>query len=483
MLPRVAVPPIRAAAALTTALLLVACAPDAPAPDADLVIRGASVLDVATGTLSPPQDLFIAGDRITAIAPAGDLESPENAQLVDAEGRTVIPGLWDAHVHSAAATRWHFPLLLAHGVTAVRNLHTSLPDPFRAVDSIARAVSAGTLLGPRFLANGPIIDGAPSVQPGAVEVADAAEARAAVDGLADAGARFIKVYDELSPALFDVVAEQAASRGLAVDGHLPLGVTAHDAAAAGMRTIEHGMALTLACSSEAEAITAARAAQLEGPTLPFPQNMIAYFDLVERANDTSDPGLCREGAQALVDAGVAVTPTLVNGRSMRDPLETMAADDASSLLPRGLHAEWEAQAASPEEQGFLATMGPVAEAGERDFAVLREAGVTLLAGSDIGNTYLVPGRSLHHELALMVELGLSPIEALRTATLNPARVFGMADSLGVVEAGYLADLVVLEGNPADDIGQVGNVVGVVRAGHWLDRAELDAAVAAALAGG
>lgn len=471
----------RATPALTGALVLAACAPDAP--DADLVIRGASVLDVATGTLAAPQDLFIAGDRITLIAAAGELEPRAETRVVEAEGRTVIPGLWDAHVHSAAATDWHFPLLLAHGVTSVRNLHTSLPDPLGAVDSIAQAVSTGSLLGPRFLANGPLIDDVPSIQPGAVEVADAAAARAAVDSLADAGARFIKVYDNLSPELFRVVVEQAASRGLPVDGHLPLGVTAQEAAAAGMRTIEHGMALTLGCSTDAEAITAERVAQLEGPPLPFPQNMMAWFGLVARANATADPGLCLQAARALADAGVAVTPTLVNGRSMLDPFETMASDDADALLPAALRAEWQAQAGSPEEQGFLATMGPVAEAGERDFAVLREAGVTLLAGTDIGNAYLVPGRSVHHELALMVELGLSPIEALRTATLHPARVFGMADSLGMVETGYLADLVLLEGNPADDIAQVGRVIGVVRAGRWLDRSELDAAVEAALGGG
>lgn len=476
-------PRLRAPALATAVLAVLAGCGDPPAPAADLVLRDVAVVDVTTGEVSASRDLYVDGSRISAILPAGRAAVPEGARVVEGEGRVVIPGLWDAHVHSAGALEWHFPLLLAHGVTSVRNMHTSVDDALHLVDSIARAVADGALAGPRFIANGPILDGSPAIQPGSVEVGSPAEARAAVDSLADGGADFIKVYENLTPELFLAVAGRARERGIAVDGHLPLGVLPEEAAAAGMRTIEHGGALTLGCSTEAEAITAARVAQLEGPPLPFPQSMIAQFDLVGRALQTADPELCRRGAEALARGGVAVTPTLINGRSMLDPLGVMVAADADALLPGGLAEAWRAQASSPGEQQFLGTMGPWVEAGERDLAVLHEAGVTLLAGTDIGNTYLVPGRTLHDELVLFVEHGLTPLEALQTATLNPARVFGMADSLGTVAEGQVADLVLLDADPLADIANVRQVAGVVRNGEWMDRAGLDAAVAAAVGGG
>lgn len=176
---------------LAVACLALACG-DGPAPRADLVLRGASVIDVVGGSTSPDQDIFITGERVTAIRPSGG-GLPSDAQVVDVSGQFVIPGLWDMHVHSAANTSWHFPVLLAHGITGVRNMHSTVDDALGLTDSIRTAVASGRTLGPRFVANGPIVDGDPSPWDGAVVVRTEAETRAAVDSLARGGAEFIKV--------------------------------------------------------------------------------------------------------------------------------------------------------------------------------------------------------------------------------------------------------------------------------------------------
>ena len=187
-----------------------------------VAIRGATLVDVMDGSLRPGQTVLIGGNRIVTVGPTGAVRIPDDVELLDAEGAYLIPGLWDMHVHSAASADWHFPLFLAHGVTGVRNMHTSVDNPLALTTAIKRRLAEGELLGPRFLANGPILDGAPAIQPGSVSASDPVTGRALVDSLAAAGADFIKVYDNLSPETYDAVLARARSRAIPVDGHLPM---------------------------------------------------------------------------------------------------------------------------------------------------------------------------------------------------------------------------------------------------------------------
>lgn len=440
-----------------------------------VVLRDVTVVDVKTGALQPGRTILIRGNRIAVIGPVAEVAIPAGATVVPGTGRYLIPGLWDAHVHSAASTGWHFPLFVANGITAVRNMHSTSDTALGLTNAIKRRVASGALLGPRMLANGPIIDGEPGSWEGAVVVHDAAGARAAVDSLAAGGADFIKVYDNLTREEYLAITREAKSVGIPVDGHLPFQVPPEMAAAARQRTIEHLSGMTMGCSSRADSLRAAHLRLVQRGPLPFPQGMIAFFQLVRSAIDSRDSVACARTAELFRREGVVAVPTLVmaaaNPARLQDP-------DWTRGLPPAIRREWESMAGSPAA-ALDTLLAPGFSAGLRNLRLLHAAGVTILAGTDVGNLYLVPGTSLHTELTLLVTAGLTPLEALRAATLNPARVFGMADSLGTIEEGKLADLVLLDANPLDDIANTQQIRGVVLNGRYLSREALAGLVARA----
>ncbi len=470
----------RAMAVAMLLLTIAACGDRAPT-SADLVITHATVIDVSDGTLAADQTIFVEANRIVAILPSRDASVPAGATIVDATDRYVIPGLWDAHVHSAASTDWHFPLLVAHGVTAVRNMHSTVDTALALTNALKRTLAGGELLGPRLLANGPLIDGDPPAWPGALVATTPEEGRAAVDSLASSGADFIKVYDALSPEVFLAIASQARARGIPMDGHMPMLVPPTEGAAAGMRTVEHLGGIAMGCSAKADSLrTAYTALRTQAPTMPFPDGMLATFALGRRASDTRDSAACQETVNAYRQAAVAVTPTLTMFTSGDHP-EIVLGDSAHMrLVPSAVAAEWSGMAGSSLTSTIAELMAPVAKTSLDNLRMLHNGGVVILAGTDLGNPFLVPGASLHDELALLVAAGLSPLEALQTATHNPARVFGLADSLGSLGPGMIADLVLLTANPLDDIGNVRLVAGVVLNGRYLDRTTLDQIVSDAV---
>ena len=450
-------------------LLLGACA---QTQTANLAIRGATVVDVTTGALLSDQTVLVDGNRIVAIGPAHAVAVPDAADVLEAAGGYLIPGLWDAHVHSAGSVGWHFPLYVTHGITSVRNMHSGADDPLDLVLSIKRRVTAGELLGPRFLANGNVVDGAPPVWPGSVVVENAEAARAAVDSLADGGADFIKVYDRLTPGAYFAALDRAKERGIPVDGHLPFLIRPEEAVAAGQRTFEHTSGITMGCASGSDALRADYVSYLERvPEMPpYPDQMVEFFRLVRRALEARDPELCRRAARSFREHGVVTVPTLVNNAA-DDPRGFVADAERMNLMPRWVREEWRTMAEGPDLLGEL--LGPVAESGIGNVRVLHEEGVVILAGTDVGNPFLVPGLSLHRELERLTEAGLSPLEALQAATLLPARVFGVEDSLGTVETGKLADLVLLEANPLEAITNTRRIRAVVIDGRLLRRSDLD----------
>ncbi|REJ74849.1 MAG: hypothetical protein DWQ36_13850 [Acidobacteria bacterium] len=449
--------------------LLAGCA---QAPSADLAIRDVTIVDVADGTLHPAQTVLVKGNRIVAVGPADAVAIARSAEVVDGEGGYLAPGLWDAHVHSATSTGWHFPLYLAHGITSVRNMHTSAEGALELVLSIKQQLADGEMRGPRFLANGAVIDGDPPVWPGSVVVRNAEEARAAVDRLADGGADFLKVYDRLSPEAYFAILERAAERGIPVDGHVPPLVPPEEAAASGQRTFEHTSGIAAGCNAEATALRADYAAYLERvPEMPpFPDQLVGFFRLVRRQFDARDAELCVEAARIFSEHGVVSVPTLV-ANSGSDPQGFVADASRLDLLPPSVGEAWRAMAGGPDPIGEL--LGAVDATILDNVRLLHEAGVPILAGTDVGNPFLVPGESLHRELERLTEAGLSPLEALQAATVLPARVFGLEDSLGTVEAGKLADLVLLEGDPLQGISNTRRIRAVIADGRLYRRSELD----------
>lgn len=457
-----------------------AAQPTSPAvdrPAAAVAITGVTVVDVAGGRRLPGQTVLIGGRRILAVGRR--VAIPPDARVVDGRGRFLIPGLWDMHVHSAASVHREFPLYLALGITGVRNMHSTVDTALGLTNAIKRRLLDGTLVGPRFIANGPILDGAGSVHRGALVVRDAEEARRAVDSLARGGADFVKLYDYLPREAFLAAVAAARMHGLPVAAHVPYSLSTREAAEAGLTSLEHMRGLEYDCSpigdslrAEVSASVAALAAGRVKPADVFPVRERALAAAVA----TRDEARCAAAVAALRRHGTWVVPTL--GWGSNDGAVIVADSARMRFVPARTRAQW----ARTVEEDRTAPEGAWAKrntAERRNVPLLRRAGVPLLAGTDVGDFGLVAGFALHDDLAQLVATGLSPAEALRTATLNPARFLGATDSLGTVASGKLADLVLLDGDPLADIANTRRIRAVVHDGRFLDRSALDALLATA----
>jgi imidazolonepropionase-like amidohydrolase len=453
-----------------------------------IAIRGVTVVDVRDGSLHPEHTVLVAGNRIAAVGPNHEVAVPDGAEIVEAAGCYVIPGLWDMHVHSVAnvavdrsdellaAQEWHFSLFLAHGVTGVRNMNDGTGDvTLELTKSVKRRLADGDLRGPpRFITAGPSVDGDPPLGSNSVVVRTAAEARIAVDQLASNGADLVKVYENLSREAYFAIIDEAHRRRIPVDGHVPFRVTPEEAADAGQRTAEHPEALAAGCST----IATAERKRFENvladyDSLPENEKFLAMFRHTRALYDSRDPAACASAIEAYRRNGVAVTADLLVYHHVVHAEQVLADEARMRLVPQQIRRNWEKWLGSESTREFQSILRPIIPLELENVRLLKEAEVLLLAGTDVGVPLQVPGISLHVELQRLVEAGLTPLEALQAATLNPARVLEMANSLGTVEPGKLADLVLLDANPLDDIRNTQKIRAVVADGRLSRRAELD----------
>jgi len=410
-----------------------------------------TVVDVVRGVLVPDQTVVVYGGRIDRMGPADDVPLDREVLVIDAEGAFLIPGLWDMHVHHIEdhAT---LPLYLVHGVTGVRAMGG---DPEACVDT-REAITRRELLGPRIATAGAFLDGRwPGEERWVVKTAD--EALRAIERLDALGVDFVKVHETVPREAYDAVLELAPEFGLDVAGHVPQAVTYAEAVAAGQASLEH--ANQMAERNLGEGATDSQAA-LEAAVQAFAEG---------------------EGAAlfaAMVEQGTAFTPTLVAHAGIlhgADPESGVWDDPRLAWAPPALVNEW--RTTLPVDQlpaDFVPQRRLVDRAARGLVAAAQRAGVTLLAGSDVGAPHVYPGSSLADELQALVDAGLSPAEALRAATRAPAVFLDLEDQLGEIVPGRIADLVLLDADPLQDIGAVRSVRAVMTRGQLLDRATLDA---------
>ena len=411
--------------------------------------------------MQPGMSVVIRDGSILVVEPAGDIEVPSTASIVH-RGGFVLPGLWDMHVHSLSdpdkAVDELLPRYVAYGVTGIRDMGSVVSG---VVATRERLAADASLLAPDIIAAGPLLDGVrlPWYGDLPLVLTEAAEVDTTLSGLVDQGIDFFKVYDQLSPEVYRAVLAFAAARDMLVAGHPPRAVGITEAAASGQRTIEHLSVFTFGdCVDEPAAwFERALSAQFgEG-------GYSAYYGVVLEFFAAGNPPACAGAIRSLVDNGTYLTPTLVMELNDR---ERVKLDDLAWL-------EAEARSWCDTTLASIDAVDPeLREAAFSEFAEfalrLHEAGVRFLAGSDTPNYCLVPGASLHWELERLVEAGLSPGEALATATVNPAIVLGREAVDGRVAAGYRANLLVLAANPLDDIRNTRAIEGVFRGGHWID---------------
>lgn len=434
--------------AVAGALLLAGCSRGEPD---GIALTGATVIDGTDAAPRPNMVVVVRRQRIETIEPADGFTLPPRTVEVDVRGRWIIPGLVDAHVHVAD---WTLPRFLAFGVTSVRDMHGNLEGLVR----LRGVLNDGRRPGPRLYIAGSMIDGSPPTYPDAIAVTDGDSARRAVDALAVAGVDFVKGYTRLTPTVLQELVDEAQVFGLRVSAHLGL-TDAVTAARLGLRGLEHLSGIPEAAGNPEPLYAAHR------------ESFFAGWNAFERAWTTADSTALARVARELAAAKVVVTPTLVlhevfsrldDSASAGDPdLQWVPAAeidrwDVPDLVRR---AGWTAgdfaafRAARPRQDLFV--------------RAFRAAGGTLAAGSDAANQRLVPGASLHRELELLVAAGLSPAEALRSATSAAAQLLG-ADSLGILVPGRLADLVVLSADPLADIRNTRQVERVLVRGRLLD---------------
>jgi hypothetical protein len=452
-----------------------------------IVFTHVTVVDVAArdskSALKSDQTIIIAGNLITAVGKTGKVRIPPDAQVFDATGKFLIPGLWDMHTHSredAFARRFIFPLDIANGVTGVRDmagdcLKNCQPPTATTVDLIRQwraDITAGTLVGPRiFAASSPLIDGAPPAFPGAYVVKNAEEARQAVGFFKARGVDFLKVYSYLSRDAYFALADEAKRQGVVFAGHVPVAVSVAEASDAGQKSLEHMHGMQEGCSTRETELRNEQLQtldrQVKGGERPHVYPL--YIAQAQRAFDSYSGAKCGALFARFVKNGTWIVPTLVDkalmSRQANNPASLLT-DPRNKYVPRSIRfASSGAINANDATAKRLRIVRYTRMVGE-----MERAGVGLLAGTDLASRS--PGFSVHDELSLFVEGGLTPLQALQTATINPARYFG-SDQFGTVERGKLADLILLDANPLDDIRNTQRIRAVVANGRYFSRTELD----------
>jgi imidazolonepropionase-like amidohydrolase len=436
-----------------------------PAPSAT-VITHATVLNPGTSSVQRNRTVVITGDRITSVSDTEKCQLPQNARVIDAMGQYLIPGLWDMHVHSAFGD-WFpggrdiiLPLFIANGVTGVRDMGGDIP----VLMEWRKEIASGQIVGPRMVISGPMLDAyLPNGKlrfPSSIAVSTPAMAVAAVDSLKAQGVDFIKVQSVISHDAYLAAAAEAHKQGLPIVGHVPDKVRIHEVVEAGQKSIEHLMGIFEGCSTEED-------------------KFIKGEGNLKLLLTTQDQRRCDSLVKLLAQNQTWQVPTLAWQRGgtfldqrdlKRDPLDKYVPAYWRDVTWRRFTDEM-----MPDLlRDPLALRQDYFAHNLQIVGAMHRAGVPFMAGTDTApGVYIVPGFSLHDELANFVEAGFTPMEALQTATSNPAKFLGMEASFGSVEPGKIADLVLLTADPLDDVGNTRKISVVVANGHIFDRAALD----------
>ncbi len=427
-----------------------------PAPTPDLLIRNVRVVH-GDGRITRRANLAVAGgliawvDSLDGVAPPIP-SRPRAAREIDAAGRTIMPGLIDAHVHIEP---WTLPIFLEYGVTTVRDLHND-PDyvmPLTREDSPSR---------PRVIAAGALIDGPGSFWRNAIQVATVGEARAEVRRNIESGARVIKVYTRIEPALLSVIVAEAQARAIPVAAHLGM-TTALQAADQGVTSIEHLSGVPESVSDNAERLLAAH------------RDFLAGWTAFELEWLRLPPSRLDALARQLAARKVVLVPTLALHEAFARLADPDLMDDPSlASVPRTvLKGAWDPadiMTRAHWTKPVLAKFKQVLPILQRFVGTFAREGGKIAAGTDTPQQFVVPGASLHRELELLVASGLAPSDAIRAATSGAAALLGIQDRVGTIDGGKAADLVLVDGDPLVDIHSTRQIWMVVKDGVIVRRA-------------
>ena len=437
----------------------------ARAPRPTLAIRNVTVIDATGAQPLKAMTVVVSGTLSTAIQPA-KIAVAKSIPVIDGSGKFLIPGLWDMHVH-LWEKRSMFPLYVANGVTGVRDMGSD----FERTNRLRDEAMAGKRIGPDVFTSGPPVDGGGGGESkvNIIRAMSPDDGRRAVDTLEDKQTDFIKILSTLSRDTYMALAQRARVLRAPFAGHLPEAVTVIDAVNNRQRSMEHLFGLMLACSSEESELREKRAAAIRD------KNYDELRKIRDRTYETYSERKARNVFDLLRTFKVYQTPTLTLRRRMSFiELDKLTADANLKYIPADVRETW----IDPAEQARNATPETLQDF-RRDFdehlrltARMARAGVPILAGTDTGDSYVLPGFSLHDELELMVQFGMSPMEALQAATRNAVMYLGEDLRSGTIERGKQADLVLLDGNPLEDIRATRKIAAVVLRGKAYNKKAL-----------
>jgi imidazolonepropionase-like amidohydrolase len=438
------------------------CVAQKPAARDLQVIENVTVVDVRSGALLADQTVILDKNRIASVGPSKTAKCPRNAPSVNGRGYFLIPGLWDMHVHLVFgdwfpdAADISLPMFIANGVTGVRDMGSELEE----VQNWKDEIEAGRMLGPRIYTAGPMLDGPKPRFPSSIAVSTPEDGRRAVDQLKDRGADFIKLQSLIPREAVFAIADEAKKQAIAFEGHVPDAVRASEMSERGMKSFEHLIGI------------------FEGSS-PNEDEFLQGGKSETKFLATYDPARAAALAALLAKNQTWQCPTLVweRGGNLLDVTD-LSKDTRAKYVPASWKDKTWKRFIAEITQGYATDEITVRKRFvEKELEVvgmLHKAGVPFLAGTDTPpGVYIFPGFSLHEELQRFVAAGLTPLEALQTATLNPARFFGIEEQAGTVEKGKQADLVLLSANPLQDIANTQKIAAVIVNGHYYSSKDLE----------
>jgi hypothetical protein len=458
-------------------LLFLGCTSGGPNATNDILIQNGQIIDLEKGIVLRG-DILISDGRIQKVLPSGSDTSLKAKTRIDAEGKFILPGFWDNHVHFRGgdslidANKNFLKLFLANGITTVRDAGGDLTA---SVMDWKREIAANRLIGPTIFTSGPKIDGPHATWPGSLEVQNDEDIFKALDSLQSIPVDFVKLYDsQISGENYLKTISEAENRGLITSGHMPFTVTLEETIGAGIDAIEHLYYVMKGCSSKEDEITQQLIDKKMGFWDAMPLLMASYQDSVAR--HTFDD---------LKANNVYVVPTLYIGKTLsyldvvsheRDPyLHYMGTGVIKTYKGRIDRAMNSSEKAIADRKALDTLFGILTKR-------LNDAHVGLLAGSDCGafNSYVYPGISLHKELRAMVDAGISPLEALRTSAYNGAKFLQKEADFGIIAKGKVSDLVILDANPLEDIGNTEKIYAVIKGDSIYKKERLDRILASSI---
>jgi len=440
----------------TIFLLAAAASQQEPSSQSTLVINGVTIVDVVCGTLQTNCAVIVAGDKIQRILKQGNADVPKSpTRIIDGRGLFLVPGLIDAHVHYYDPAAFG-PMMVAYGVLFVRDMGGLTKESVALRDKL----KTGEIFGPEMITTGSILDGDPPILPQISIPCGTPEAgREAVRKQVVAGVDEIKVYSGLKKDVFLAITEEANKLGVKPVGHTPESIYIEDAANAGLRSSEHPFGFgKIIAKLLGEPVRLSTGGM--GTDVP-------YF---LRLNEVKREEF-REILRRISATGMHVCPTLVvfkHGSHLKEIFSDNypMLEYVSPMIKGMWKTIWGNQPANEIFPKLLSSMQEVIKE-------LHMSGIPLMVGTDLLSPGVIPGYSVHEEMALWQEAGISPWQILRSATIVPAKFMGLDDRLGTVAEGKTASLVLLRANPLEDIRNIDRIEGVLFRGRYFNRADLD----------